>query len=106
LPLSAGGAFSAAADGSGGLAAGASAGRAFGNGTTAARWTTRCDLGRGGANKSAQGNWSDLRAATAGSASIPNNMATAVINAIPVRPNAPEVDFRLAFSALQFMSIS
>jgi hypothetical protein len=33
-------------------------------------------------------------------------MATAVTMTLSVRPNAPQVHFRLAFSALEFMSIS
>jgi hypothetical protein len=88
-----------------GAAAGASAGRGFGNGTAMRCAVPRC-LGGADPNRSVHGTGADLRAATAGSACMPNKMATAVTMAFSARPNTPQVHFRLAFPALQFMSIS
>jgi len=99
-----------AAGGSGSVAAGAwvgaCAGRGFGSGT-AERRTALCGLCGRVPNRSSHGKLGARRAASAGPACMPrqSSRAAAVTIAAPPRRNAPTGHFRLAFSALKFMSV-
>jgi hypothetical protein len=87
---------------------GASAGRGFGSGTgTAARRAAGRGLGEVTLNRSAHGAERDAFAAMAGPVGMPSSSATAATVTItgPMRPKAPLAHFRLAFSALEFISI-
>ncbi|GCC48284.1 hypothetical protein chiPu_0032514 [Chiloscyllium punctatum] len=87
------------------FAAGASAGLGFGSGT-AERRTALCDRCGRVPNKSSHGRLGPPRAAAAGPACMPRQSSPAAVTiAAPPRRNAPTGHFRLAFSALQFMSI-